>query len=397
MLLSLSLILFCGFALGGMMQKLRLPALLGMMLTGMLLGPYALNLIDPSILNISSDLRQIALIVILMRAGLALNLADLKRVGRPAILMCFLPATFELSAVVLFAPLLLGVSYLEAAMMGTVLAAVSPAVVVPRMLRLIETGYGRNRNIPQLIMAGASVDDIYVMILFTSFTGMYRGSGFNLISLVKLPFSILLGLGLGTAAGFIAVWLFKKIHMRDTIKILLLFGMSFLFVALESAVKPYVPISGLLAVMALGAVILKKRAPLAGRISSKYSKIWVAAELMLFVLVGAAVDVGSVKYAGWAAICLIAAALLFRVAGVFFCLIRSGLNSKEKLFTAIAYLPKATVQAAIGSIPLSLGMSAGNTILTVAVLAILLTAPLGALGIDFTYKKLLSKAPVPPD
>ena len=397
MLLSLSLILFCGFALGGMMQKLRLPALLGMMLTGMLLGPYALNLIDPSILNISSDLRQIALIVILMRAGLALNLADLKRVGRPAILMCFLPATFELSAVVLFAPLLLGVSYLEAAMMGTVLAAVSPAVVVPRMLRLIETGYGRNRNIPQLIMAGASVDDIYVMILFTSFTGMYQGSGFNWISLVKLPFSILLGLGLGTAAGFIAVWLFKKIHMRDTIKILLLFGMSFLFVALESAVKPYVPISGLLAVMALGAVILKKRAPLAGRISSKYSKIWVAAELMLFVLVGAAVDVGSVKYAGWAAICLIAAALLFRVAGVFFCLIRSGLNSKEKLFTAIAYLPKATVQAAIGSIPLSLGMSAGNTILTVAVLAILLTAPLGALGIDFTYKKLLSKAPVPPD
>lgn len=318
-------------------------------------------------------------------------MTDLKKVGRPAILMCFLPATFELFAVVLFAPLLLGVSYLEAAIMGAVLAAVSPAVVVPRMLRLMETGYGRNRSIPQLIMAGASVDDIYVMILFTSFTGMSQGEGFDWTSLARLPLSILLGLGLGAAAGFIAVWLFRKIHMRDTVKILLLFGISFLLVTLESAVKPYVPVSGLLAVMALGATILKKYAPLARRMSSKYSKIWVAAELMLFVLVGAAVDVGSVLNAGWAAICLIAAALIFRMAGVFFCLIRSGLNPREKLFTAIAYLPKATVQAAIGSIPLSLGMSAGNTILTVAVLAILITAPLGALGIDFTHKKLLMK------
>ena len=391
MLLSLSLIILCGLALGGIMQKFRLPALLGMMFTGILLGPYVLNLIDPSILSISSDLRQIALIVILMRAGLALDLTDLKKVGRPAILMCFLPATFELSAVVLFAPLLLGVSYLEAAIMGAVLAAVSPAVVVPRMLRLMETGYGRNRSIPQLIMAGASVDDIYVIILFTSFTGMSQGEGFDWISLARLPLSILLGLALGAAAGLATVWLFRKIHMRDTVKILLLFGISFLFVTLESAVKSYVPVSGLLAVMALGATILKKYAPLARRMSSKYSKIWVAAELMLFVLVGAAVDVGSVLNAGWAAICLIAAALIFRMAGVFFCLIRSGLNPREKLFTAIAYLPKATVQAAIGSIPLSLGMSAGNTILTVAVLAILITAPLGALGIDFTHKKLLTR------
>lgn len=391
MLLSLSLIILCGLALGGIMQKFRLPALLGMMFTGILLGPYVLNLMDPSILSISSDLRQIALIVILMRAGLALDLTDLKKVGRPAILMCFLPATFELSAVVLFAPLLLGVSYLEAAIMGAVLAAVSPAVVVPRMLRLMETGYGRNRSIPQLIMAGASVDDIYVIILFTSFTGMSQGEGFDWISLARLPLSILLGLALGAAAGLATVWLFRKIHMRDTVKILLLFGISFLFVTLESAVKSYVPVSGLLAVMALGATILKKYAPLARRMSSKYSKIWVAAELMLFVLVGAAVDVGSVLNAGWAAICLIAAALIFRMAGVFFCLIRSGLNPREKLFTAIAYLPKATVQAAIGSIPLSLGMSAGNTILTVAVLAILITAPLGALGIDFTHKKLLTR------
>lgn len=391
MLLSLSLIILCGLALGGIMQKFRLPALLGMMFTGILLGPYVLNLMDPSILSISSDLRQIALIVILMRAGLALDLKDLKKVGRPAILMCFLPATFELSAVVLFAPLLLGVSYLEAAIMGAVLAAVSPAVVVPRMLRLMETGYGRNRSIPQLIMAGASVDDIYVIILFTSFTGMSQGEGFDWISLARLPLSILLGLALGVSAGLATVWLFRKIHMRDTVKILLLFGISFLFVTLEPAVKPYVPVSGLLAVMALGATILKKYAPLARRMSSKYSKIWVAAELMLFVLVGAAVDVGSVLNAGWAAICLIAAALIFRMAGVFFCLIRSGLNPREKLFTAIAYLPKATVQAAIGSIPLSLGMSAGNTILIVAVLAILITAPLGALGIDFTHKKLLTR------
>ncbi len=391
MLFSLALILFCGFAIGGIMQKLRLPALLGMMITGILLGPHILNLIDPTILNISAELRQIALIIILIRAGLALDLKELKKVGRPAILMCFIPATFELASVVILAPLFLGISYLEAAMMGAVLAAVSPAVVIPRMLKLMERGYGQDKGIPQLIMAGASVDDIYVIVLFTSFIGMYQGQGFDFISLAKIPVSVLLGLILGILTGMLAIWLFKKIHLRDTIKILLLLGASFLFISLETAVKGYVPVSGLLAVIALGCTILKKNAALAKRISGKYSKIWVAAELLLFVLLGAAVDISSIANAGFQAVCLIFTALIFRMAGVFICLIKTKLNKKERLFAAISYLPKATVQAAIGGIPLSLGIAAGNTILTVAALAIIITAPIGAIGIDLTYKRLLTK------
>lgn len=391
MLLSLSLILFCGFALGGLMKKLKLPSLLGMMLTGVLLGPHALDLIDPSLLHISADLREIALIVILIRAGLALDLKDLKKVGRPAILMCFVPATFELAAVVIFAPIFLGVTYLEAAIMGSVLAAVSPAVVVPRMLRLMEGGYGKKKGIPQLIMAGSSVDDIYVIILFTSFTGMYQGKSFDFAGLAKIPVAIVLGLALGIVTGLAAVWLFKKIHMRDTIKILLLLGASFLFVSLETAVKSYVPVSGLLAVMSLGGTILKNYDVLAKRISGKYSKIWVAAELMLFVLVGAAVDISYIKSAGIMALCLIVLSLLFRTSGVLLCLLNTPLNRKERLFASIAYLPKATVQAAIGGIPLALGIPAGNTILAVAVMAIMITAPMGAIGVDMTYERLLTR------
>lgn len=390
MLFSLALIPFCGFAIGGIMKKLKLPALLGMMITGVILGPHVLNLIDPAILNISADLREIALIVILIRAGLALDLKDLKKVGRPAILMCFIPATLELAGIVLFAPLLLGISYLEAAIMGAVLAAVSPAIVVPRMLKLMENGYGQEKSIPQLIMAGASVDDIYVIVLFASFTRMYQGQGFDVLSLVNIPVSILLGLILGILTGLFMIWVFKKIHMRDTIKILLLLGVSFLFVFLETALKAYIPISGLLAVMALGGTILKKYDVLAKRISGKYSKIWVAAELLLFVLIGAAVDVGYIGNAGVMAVCLILASLVFRMAGVFLCLLKTKMNQKERLFSAISYLPKATVQAAMGGIPLSLGISAGNTILTVAVLAIMITAPIGAIGIDITYKRLLT-------
>lgn len=392
MLFSIALILFCGFAAGGLLQKINLPPLLGMMITGILLGPYVLNQIDPAILGISAELRQIALIVILIRAGLGLDLKDLKKVGRPAVLMCFVPATFELAAVVALAPPLLGVSYLEAAIMGTVLAAVSPAVVVPRMLKMMESGYGTSKSIPQMILAGASVDDIYVIILFTSFTGMYKGSGFNLLSLGGVPVSILLGLGLGAAAGLLAVWLFKKIHMRDTVKILLLLGTSFMFVSLENALKPYLPVSGLLAVMALGAAVLKQNPVLAKRISGKYSKIWVGAELLLFVLVGAAVDVRYITAAGLMPVCLILAALVFRCMGVFACLVKTRLNPKERLFAALSYLPKATVQAAIGGIPLAMGVAAGNTILAVAVLAIMITAPLGAAAMDLSYKRLLSKS-----
>ncbi len=390
MLFSLALMILCGLALSGIMQKLNLPGLVGMLLTGIILGPYALNLMAPGILNISADLREIALIVILTRAGLALDINDLKKVGRPAILMCFIPATFEIAAVTIFAPMFFHISYLEAAIMGTVLGAVSPAVIVPKMLKLMEYGYGKSRSIPHLIMAGASVDDIYVIVLFASFMGMYMGSSFDAGSLIKIPIAIVVGLLTGILLGLGLVRLFKKIHMRDTVKVLILLSTSFLLVTLETAIKAYVPMSGLLAVMALGGTILKQYDILAKRLSGKFSKIWVAAELMLFVLVGATVDISYAATAGIAAVALIFAALIIRICGVFVCLIKTKLNAKERLFCAIAYLPKATVQAAIGGLPLAAGVPAGNTILTVAVLAILITAPLGAIGVDASYKKMLT-------
>lgn len=391
MLFSLALMVLCGLLLSGTMQKLKMPGLVGMLITGIVLGPYALNLIAPGLLNISADLREIALIIILTRAGLALDIDDLKRVGRPAILMCFIPATFEIAATIIFAPKFFPISYLEAAIMGTVLGAVSPAVVVPKMLKLMESGYGKSKRIPQLILAGASVDDIYVIVLFASFMGMYRGSSFDIGSLARIPIAIVLGLLTGILLGFGLVKLFKKIHMRDTVKVLILLSTSFLLVTLETTIKAYVPMSGLLAVMALGGTILKQYGILAKRLSGKFSKIWVAAELILFVLIGATVDISYAAKVGIAAVALIFIALAIRICGVFVCLIRTKLNVKERLFCAIAYLPKATVQAAIGGLPLAAGIAAGNTILTVAVLAILITAPLGAIGIDATYKKLLAK------
>ena len=392
MLFSLALILIIGFTLSGILNRLRLPGILGMLVTGVILGPFVLNLISPDILNISKDLRQIALIVILSRAGLSLDVKDLKKVGRPAILMCFVPATFELVAITLLAPILFKLSYIEAAIMGTVLAAVSPAVVVPRMLKVMEGGYGKKKSIPQLILAGASVDDVYVIVLFTAFMGMYQGRGFSVLSLAAVPISIVVGLAIGILSGLLLVFLFKKLHIRDTVKILIILSVSFLFISLEAEVKSYIPMSGLLAVMALGGTILKKYEVLAKRLSNKFSKVWVGAEILLFVLVGAAVDIRFVSDAGLMAVILILSALIFRICGVYICLIKTKLTNREKLFCAIAYLPKATVQAAIGSIPLSAGVLAGNTILTVAVLAILITAPIGAIGIDRTYKKLLIKS-----
>lgn len=391
MLLSLALVLLCALGLSGIMQKLKLPGLIGMLLTGIILGPYVLNLIAPELFNISADLREIALIVIITRAGLALDIEDLKKVGRPAILVCFVPATFEIAVTTIFAPMFFPVTHLEAAIMGTVLGAVSPAVIVPKMLKLMENGYGKNKSIPQLIMAGASVDDIYVVVLFASFMGMYGGGSFYMASLVKIPIAIIFGLLLGVLLGLTLVWFFKKVHLRDTVKILIILSMAFLLVTLEAMAKAYVPISGLLAVMALGGTILKQYSGLAKRLSSKFTKIWVAAELMLFVLVGATVDIGYVAKAGFAAVMLILAALLIRISGVLVCLIKTKLNVKERIFCAIAYLPKATVQAAIGGLPLAAGIEAGHTILTVAVLAIMITAPLGAIGVDATYKKMLTK------
>lgn len=391
MLLSLALILIIGFSLSGILNRFNIPGLIGIIFTGILLGPYVLNLISPEILAISTDLREIALIVILLRAGLSLDIKDLKKVGRPALLMSFVPATFEILAVTLLAPMLLGITTLEAAIMGTVLGAVSPAVVVPRMLHLMESGYGKKKKIPQMIMAGASVDDIYVIVLFTSFLKMYSGEGFNATSILSVPVSVVSGLLLGAVSGIIIVWVFKNIHMRDTVKVLIILSASFLFMTVEDLLSKVIPLSGLLAVIALGAVILKHYGPLAKRLVGKFAKIWVGFEILLFVLVGAAVDIRALSGAGFSLVLLILLALAIRVLGVYISLYKSNLTQKEKLFTSIAYLPKATVQAAIGSVPLAYGVAAGNTILTVAVLAIIITAPLGAIGIDSTHRKLLKK------
>lgn len=389
MLTSLALIFLFGLILGALFQKLRLPPLLGMLIVGIVLGPYALDWLDDSLLSISADLRQIALIIILTRAGLNLNISDLKKVGRPAILMCFLPACFEILGMLVLAPPLLHISYLDAAIMGAVVGAVSPAVIVPKMLRLMEEGYGTEKSIPQLILAGASVDDVFVIVLFSSFTGLAKGESLSPWRFAEIPISILLGVLLGAALGLLLAFFFQKVHMRDSIKVLLLLSFSFLLVALEDALEGIVPLSGLIAVMSLGIALQRKRDIVAKRLSLKFSKLWVAAELLLFVLVGATVDLHYAYAAGLSAVVLIFGVLLFRMAGVWVCLFKTKLLFKERLFCMLAYMPKATVQAAIGSVPLSMGLSCGNIVLTVAVLAILITAPLGAFLIDLTYKKLL--------
>lgn len=391
MLTSLALIFLFGLIFGALFQKLRLPPLLGMLIVGIVLGPYALNWLDDSLLSISADLRQIALIIILTRAGLNLNISDLKKVGRPAILMCFLPACFEILGMLVLAPPLLHISYLDAAIMGAVVGAVSPAVIVPKMLRLMEEGYGAKKSIPQLILAGASVDDVFVIVLFSSFTGLAKGESFSPWRFAEIPISILLGVLLGAALGLALAFFFQKVHVRDSVKVLLLLCFSFLLVALEDALEGIVPISGLIAVMSLGIALQRKRDIVARRLSLKFSKLWVAAELLLFVLVGATVDLHYAYAAGLPAVILIFGVLLFRMAGVWVCLFKTKLLFKERLFCVLAYMPKATVQAAIGSVPLSMGLSCGNIVLTVAVLAILITAPLGAFLIDLTYKKLLSR------
>lgn len=392
MLLSLALLLLTALVFNGILTKLKLPGLIGMIGTGMVLGPFVLDLIAPEILGISGELRQVALIVILIRAGLSLDLKDLKKVGRPAILMCFLPATLEITAITFIAPLLLDMSYIEAAILGAVVAAVSPAVVVPRMIYLIDHGYGKKHSIPQLVMAGASVDDIYVIVLFASFMDMYKGAGFNGVNLLKVPIAIILGVFFGIFVGLVLVRVFKQLHLRDTVKVIVILCVAFVMIAFEEVIKPVVPLSGLLAIMALGGTILAKYEPLAIRLKGKFSKLWVGAEVILFVLVGAAVDISYIPKAGLGALILVIIALAARMIGVFFSVAGTQLTKKERLFSAIAYLPKATVQAAIGSIPLSQGVEAGNTILVVAVLAIIITAPIGALGIDRGYKVLLDKS-----
>ena len=391
MLCSISLILIAGMFMGWACKKIKLPALLGMLLTGMILGPYMLNLIDESILEISSELRKIALIMILTRAGLGLDLSELKKIGRPAVLMCFVPASFELAGMLLLAPKLMGLTVLEAAVMGSVLAAVSPAVVVPRMVKLMEEGYGVKEGIPQLVLAGASVDDVYVIVLFSTFVGMMQGERASVMSFVNIPVSIILGIAIGLLLGFLLACFFKKVHIRDTSKVLMMISISFLLVTFEEKLTTTITFSALIAVMFLGIGLRQKRGEVAARISLKYGKIWVAAEVFLFVLVGAAVNISYLGKVGINAVCVIIGALVFRMLGVFVCLLGTDLNGKERLFAMLAYTPKATVQAAIGGIPLSMGLPCGETVLTVAVLAIVLTAPLGAFAIDRMYWRLLKK------
>lgn len=390
MLFSLALIFLCGLTLGSIFQYFKLPSLLGMLLTGIILGPYALNLFSPSLLEISTDLRQIALIVILTRAGLALDFEDLAKVGRPAILMCFVPACFEIFGVMLIAPRLLGITLVEAAIMGSVLAAVSPAVIVPRMLKLMNQGYGTDKSIPQMIMAGASVDDVFVIVLFTAFVGLAQGEQISAMSLAKIPTAIILGLGVGILLGILISNLFKRIHIRDTGKILILLSVSFLLVTLEHSISHIVSFSGLLAIMAMSATLKKKKSKVAKRLSHKFGKLWVGSEVLLFVLVGATVDISFALSSGIVVILVIMGALFFRMVGVYTSMIKTRLNTKERVFCMAAYSPKATVQAAIGSIPLTMGLSCGNLVLTAAVLSIIFTAPLGALAIDLSYKKLLT-------
>ena len=391
MLLSISLILILGMFMGWICQKIKLPALLGMLITGVILGPYGLNLLDGSILGISAELRKIALIIILTRAGLGLDLFGLKKIGRPAVLMCFVPASFELLGMILLAPKLMGLSVLESAVMGAVLAAVSPAVVVPRMVKLMDEGYGVKEGIPQLILAGASVDDVYVIVLFSTFVGMMQGEGASILKFVNIPVSIFFGIAIGLFLGVLLAYFFKKVHIRDTSKVLIILSISFLLVVIEDKLTTAITFSSLIAVMFIGIGLQKKREAVAKRLSVKYGKLWVAAEVFLFVLVGATVNIEYLGKVGAKAFVVIIGALIFRMFGVFVCLLGTNLKRKEQLFAMMAYTPKATVQAAIGGIPLALGLACGDTVLTVAVLAIVFTAPLGAFAIDLSYKKLLNK------
>lgn len=392
MLLSISLILLVGMFMGYLCRRCRLPSLLGMLFTGILLGPYLLNILDESILGISAELRKIALIIILTRAGLGMDLSGLKRIGRPALLMCFVPATFELVGMLLLAPQLMGLTLLEAAILGAVLAAVSPAVVVPRMVKLMDEGYGVKEGIPQLILAGASVDDVYVIVLFSTFIGMMQGEGASVISFLNIPISILLGIGIGLLSGVLLALIFQKVHIRDTSKVLIILSVSLLLVVSEDSLKTPITFSALIAIMFIGIGLQRKRPEVAKRLSVKYGKLWVAAEVFLFVLVGATVNVSYLGKVGPKALILIFGALVFRMFGVFVCLLGTSLARRERFFAMMAYTPKATVQAAIGGIPLALGFACGDTVLTVAVLAIVLTAPLGAFAIDLSYRRLLTKA-----
>lgn len=391
MLLSIALIMLAGMGFSLLCRKIKLPGLFGMVIVGILLGPYVLNLIDPSVLAISAQLRKIALIIILARAGLTLNISDLKKMGRPAILMCFLPATLEMIGTVLLAPKLLSISTMEAALLGAVIGAVSPAVIVPKMIRLIEEGYGTEKGIPQLILAGASADDVYVIVLFSTFTSLVQGGNVSVLRFVNIPVSVVLGILAGLLCGAFLAVMFMKWELTGTVKAIVFLCVCFLLSAAEDAISLPITFSSLIAVMFIGIAMQKKNGEDARILSGKFNELWKGAEVILFVLVGACVDISHLANAGASVLLLLAGALVFRMLGVWVCLLKTALSGREKLFCMLSYMPKATVQAAIGGIPLAMGLPCGDTILTVAVAAIMITAPLGAFAIDRTYQKFLIK------
>ena len=393
MLVSVSLVIFIGLLLGSLAKKLNIPSLIGLLFTGILLGPSVLNVLSDHFLALSSELRTLALIVILTRAGLSLDLADLKKVGRPAILMCFVPAVFEIIGTTLLAPSLLSISVSEALLLGSVIAAVSPAVIVPRMIHLMKQGYGQEQRIPQIILAGASVDDVFVLVLFTAFLGLNDGGTFSAIAFTRIPTAIFSGAFLGLAVGYFLVYVFNQFHIRDSVKVLVMLATAFLLMGLETALASSFPFSGMLSVMGVSLMIFRKKRQLAERLSLKFNKIWILAEIFLFVFVGASVDLSYAFSAGIAPLVLLVLVSLIRMLGVLVALLKTSLSRNEKLFCMMSYLPKATVQAAIGSIPFSMGLASGEMILTVAVLSILVTAPVGAWLIDRFYPVLLEKTP----
>lgn len=392
MLFSFALIFLVGILLGQVVGWIKLPPLLGMLLAGIILGPFGWELLDDTTLTISSQLRQIALVIILLRAGLSLEWKKLQSVGPTAMLLCFVPACFEMTATIIFAPMLLGFSFQEAALLGAVLAAVSPAVIVPKMLQLMEKGYGTIKGIPQMILSGASVDDVFVIVVFTSFLGMAQGQGVSAVSFLQIPISIILGIAGGCAVGWAISFILKKWKPISAIQTICLLSVAFLLVSLEDFLKGTVPFSGLLGVMAMGLVAQSQLKTTISQTNGQLSKMWVAAEPMLFVLVGASVNISYLFRAGIPAVILLCLAILVRMVGVWVSTLPSSLEPKERLFCMIAYTPKATVQAAIGGIPLAAGLACGNSILAVAVLSIFLTAPTGAFLIKKTYTRLLQKS-----
>ena len=388
MLTSLSLVFLLGLAMGAICQRLKLPKIIGMLMTGMVLGPFVFDFLDPALLSISADLKKMAFIIILLRAGLSLDLADLKKVGRPAVLLSFIPATFEIIGYILLAPVMLGITRMDAAVMGAVLGAASPAVVMPQMVHFMENKYGTKKAIPQMIMAGISGDGIFVIVLFTTFLGMAQGGSAGITDFFNVPISIILGAVLGALVGYLLCLFFEtayahKYYVRNSMKVIIVLGFSFFLIAIETWLEGIVAVSGLLAVVSMACVLkMKSTVFVSQRLSEKFGKLWLAAEVMLFVLVGAAVDIRYTLEAGIMAVLMILTALLFRSCGVLLCMTKTMLTWQERLFCVIAYLPKATVQAAVGSVPL---------VLSVAVMAIVVTAPLGAWGMDSTYKKLLDR------